>query len=159
MLTHSTTPHAQPPPVDADGVERIPLPGGRRLTPQRRLVYDTLAAVRTHPDAEQLIGMVRHRDPRISVATVYNTLRLLAEAGWVQELRGLGPKTRYDANTGEHDHFTCRICGAVEDIPAQHTGPYTLRGDGLDRYRVDEVRVHALGWCEQCMVEGPATHD
>ena len=135
------------------------LPTGRRLTPQRRLVYDTLAATTTHPDAEQLITLVRHQDPSISVATVYNTLRLLAEAGWLLELRGLGPKTRYDANTSEHDHFTCRICGTVEDIPAQHHGPFTLRGEGLDQYRVDEVRVHALGWCDQCLVEGPAQAD
>lgn len=133
------------------------LPTGRRLTPQRRLVYDTLAATQSHPDAEQLITMVRHRDPSISVATVYNTLRLLGDAGWVQELRGLGPKTRYDANTGQHDHFTCRVCGAVEDIPAQHTGPYALRGGHLDRYRVDEIRVHALGVCEQCNRTQPGT--
>jgi Fur family peroxide stress response transcriptional regulator len=135
------------------------LPTGRRLTPQRRLVFSTLAATRSHPDAEQLITLVRHQDASISVATVYNTLRILADAGWVQELRGLGPKTRYDANTSDHDHFTCRICGVVEDIPAQHPGPHTLQGDGLDRYRVDEVRVHALGWCEGCIVEGPATND
>jgi Fur family peroxide stress response transcriptional regulator len=135
------------------------LPTGRRLTPQRRLVYDTLAAVRSHPDAEQLITLVRHRDPSISVATVYNTLRLLAEAGWVHELRGLGPKTRYDANTDDHDHFTCRACGRVEDIPAQHHGPFALRGDGLDRYRVDELRVHALGRCAQCAAEVPAVSD
>ncbi|HZS14461.1 MAG TPA: Fur family transcriptional regulator [Candidatus Dormibacteraeota bacterium] len=126
------------------------LPSGRRLTPQRRLVYDTLAGVTSHPDAEQLIALVRQRDASISVATVYNTLRILADAGWVRELRGLGPKTRYDANTGDHDHFTCRVCGTVEDIPAQHSGPLALRGDGFDRYRVDEVRVHALGCCASC---------
>jgi Fur family transcriptional regulator, peroxide stress response regulator len=135
------------------------LPTGRRLTPQRRLVYDTLAAAPTHPDAEQLITQVRRRDPSISVATVYNTLRLLADAGWILELRGLGSRTRYDANTAEHDHFTCRSCGAVEDIPAQLHGPYRLQGEDFDRYRVDEVRVHALGLCERCAIdnENPIT--
>ena len=126
------------------------LPTGRRLTPQRRLVYETLAATTAHPDAEQLIAMVHARDPRVSVATVYNTLRLLAEAGWILELRGLGPKTRYDANVAEHDHFTCRACRTVEDIPAQTEGPHRLRGEGLERYRVDDVRVHARGVCARC---------
>ena len=126
------------------------LPSGRRLTPQRRLVYQTLAATDTHPDAEQLIALVRRHDPRVSVATVYNTLRLLADAGWILELRGLGPKTRYDANTGEHDHFTCRSCGRSEDIPVQLDTVYRLRGDGLAGYRVDEVHVHARGLCEGC---------
>jgi len=126
------------------------LPTGRRLTRQRRLVYDTLAATTEHPDAERLITLVRAQDANISVATVYNTLRLLVEAERVQALRGLGPKTRYDANLHHHDHFTCRVCGRVEDIPAQTTGPYALRGDRLDRYRVDEVRVHALGCCADC---------
>jgi Fur family ferric uptake transcriptional regulator len=130
------------------------LPGGRRLTPQRRLVYHTLAGTQSHPDAEQLIGMVRRRDPRVSVATVYNTLRLLADAGWILELRGLGPKTRYDANTGEHDHFTCRACGRVEDIPVQLDGLDALRGAGFEDYRIDEVHVHARGLCARC---APAT--
>ena len=126
------------------------LPAGRRLTPQRRLVYQALAGTRSHPDAEQLITMVRRRDPRVSVATVYNTLRLLADAGWILELRGLGPKTRYDANTGEHDHFTCRDCGRVEDIPVQIDTVYRLRGGGFENYRIDEVHVHARGLCAPC---------
>lgn len=130
------------------------LPAGRRLTPQRRLVYEALAATDSHPDAEQLISLVRRHDPRVSVATVYNTLRLLADAGWILELRGLGPKTRYDANTGEHDHFTCRGCGRVEDIPVQLDPVERLRGQGFEGYRVDTVHVHARGLCEAC-----STHD
>jgi Fur family transcriptional regulator, peroxide stress response regulator len=130
------------------------LPNGRRLTPQRRLVYQTLAGTKSHPDAEQLITMVRRRDARVSVATVYNTLRLLADAGWIHELRGLGPKTRYDANTGDHDHFTCLACGKVEDIPPQMDTLYRLRGGGFDNYRIDELHVHARGLCAPCATSG-----
>lgn len=125
-------------------------PAGRRLTPQRRLVYETLAATDRHPDAEQLIAMVRGADPRLSVATVYNTLRLLVDSGRVLEIRGLGPKTRYDANLAEHDHFTCRMCGAVEDVPRQHDVPARLRGHGLSRYRVEEMSAHLRGVCGRC---------
>jgi Fe2+ or Zn2+ uptake regulation protein len=120
------------------------------MTPQRRLVYETLAATDSHPDAEQLIAMVRAHDPSVSVATVYNTLRLLVDAGLVLELRGLGPKTRYDANIQEHDHFTCRVCGRVEDIPRQLVGLRRLSGRGFGRHRVEEVSVHARGVCPAC---------
>lgn len=123
---------------------------GRRFTPHRRLVYETLASTRTHPDAEQLIAMVHARDASISVATVYNTLRLLVEGGRILELRGLGPKTRFDANTGEHDHFSCRVCGAVDDIPRQQPLPTRLRGQGLERHRVEEVSAHLRGVCGGC---------
>jgi Fur family transcriptional regulator, peroxide stress response regulator len=123
---------------------------GRRVTPQRRLVYETLASTPTHPNAEQLIAMIRRRDPSVSVATVYNTLRLLSDAGRIHELRGLGPKTRYDANVSQHDHFTCRICGAVEDIPPQVGELIRLRGKGLARYQVERVAVHAHGVCATC---------
>jgi Fur family transcriptional regulator, peroxide stress response regulator len=133
----------------------FPLPGGRRLTPQRRLVYQTLAATNSHPDAEQLIAMVRGRDSSVSVATVYNTLRLLVDAGAVLELRGLGPKTRYDANVDEHDHFTCRICAIVEDIPRQWPVPARLLGAGLRGYRVDEVTAHLRGVCAACRRQSP----
>lgn len=124
--------------------------GGRRLTPQRALVYKTLAASDAHPDAEQLIGMVHARDASISVATVYNTLRLLTDAGAVLELRGLGPKTRYDANVAEHDHFVCRICGSVDDIPRQHTPPTRLHGRGLRGYQVEEIASRLGGVCASC---------
>jgi Fur family peroxide stress response transcriptional regulator len=126
------------------------LPTGRRLTPQRRLIYEALVGTTAHPDAEQLIAMVHERDSSVSVATVYNTLRLLADAGRILELRGLGPKTRYDANIGEHDHFTCRVCGGIEDIPRQLDGIGRLRGSGLSRYRVEQLAVHARGVCARC---------
>lgn len=123
---------------------------GRRLTPQRARVYQTLACCDSHPDAEQLIGMVHARDASVSVATVYNTLRLLTDAGAVLELRGLGPKTRYDANTAEHDHFICRVCGTVDDIPRQHTPPTRLQGRGLRGYHVEEVTARLRGVCASC---------
>lgn len=127
---------------------------GRRLTPQRRLVYETLAAVDTHPDAERLIAMVHASDPDVSVATVYNSLRLLVEAGAVLELRGLGSKTRFDANVGEHDHFSCRICGAVADIPRQQAPPRRLQGRGLARYRVEDMSSLVRGVCPRCRAAG-----
>lgn len=123
---------------------------GRRLTPQRRLVYETLASSDAHPDAEQLIAMVRERDASVSVATVYNSLRLLADAGRILELRGLGPRTRYDANLADHDHFTCRRCGRIDDIPRQVEVPASLRGAGLRRYRVEEMTSHLRGVCARC---------
>ena len=132
------------------GAEPVALPRGRRLTPRRSLVYRTLAATDSHPDAEQLIDLVRESDARVSVATVYNTLRLLADAGIILELRGLGPKTRYDANLGEHDHFTCRACGTVEDIPRQWPVAPTLRGPGLEDHRVEDVAAHVRGVCGAC---------
>jgi Fur family peroxide stress response transcriptional regulator len=147
--------HARPasPPPAAD---TLALPRGRRLTPRRRLVYGTLASVDSHPDAEQLIELVRRRDRGVSVATVYNTLRLLVEAGAVLELRGLGPKVRYDANIGEHDHFTCRICGTVEDIPRQWPVPERLAGAGLEDHSVEDVAAHIRGVCGRCASE-PST--
>ena len=144
----------QPPATEP--VLSMTLPGGRRLTPRRRLVYAALAATETHPDAEQLIELVRRRDPRVSVATVYNALRLLVEAGLVLELRGLGPRARYDANVREHDHFTCRVCGTVEDVPRQWPAPEHLRGAGLEGYRVEVVAAHLRGVCAGCGASQPA---
>ena len=126
------------------------LGGGRRLTPQRLTVYETLAATTAHPDAEQLIALVHQRDPGVSVATVYNTLRLLTESGHILELRGLGPKTRYDANIAEHDHFTCRVCAKIEDIPRQYPVPRRLLGRGLARHRVEEMAAQLRGVCGSC---------
>lgn len=79
-----------------------------RPTRQRELIFSTLASTDTHPTAEELFAMVRESDPGLSLATVYNTLEALNQAGLCQKLPpiGHGSAWRYDADTSEHVHAT-----------------------------------------------------
>ncbi|MEQ8769907.1 MAG: Fur family transcriptional regulator [Phycisphaerales bacterium] len=111
-------PHAQSDSPPATPAREVLRRCGIRCTRQREVIYDALRASRAHPTAEQLLGLVRDRDPGMSLATVYNTLEALAEHGLARRIAspvGNGP-SRYDADTSHHVHLTLAD-GRVLDLP------------------------------------------
>lgn len=95
---------------------------GLRPTPQRLTVYEQLAAMETHPTAEQVFRAVRPRIPRISLATVYKALEALVAVGAVERLgaESAAGSARYDARGDRHYHFRCLRTGAIHDLPTQY---------------------------------------
>jgi Fe2+ or Zn2+ uptake regulation protein len=92
---------------------------GLRFTAKRARIYETLAATDTHPTAHELLGAVRGLEPRISLATVYNTLDALTSHGLCRRFpgsSGAGP-CRYDADVGPHVHVVGED-GRVMDVPS-----------------------------------------
>ena len=59
---------------------------GLRSTEQRRVIVDTFVNAESHLTIEELLAHVKVRDPRIGYATVYRTLKMLAESGIAHEL-------------------------------------------------------------------------
>ena len=79
---------------------------GLRMTPQRRIIASVLETSRDHPDAEALHARATAQDPRISLATVYRTLRLFEDNGLLDKLEFPGERARYeDARRAHHDHL------------------------------------------------------
>jgi Fe2+ or Zn2+ uptake regulation protein len=74
-----------------------------RMTKQRGDVYDALAACRCHPTAEHLHRLVSESAPGTSLATVYNTLDALVEAGLCRRI-ATTTGARYDADMTDHLH-------------------------------------------------------
>src|SRR4029453_702349 len=91
---------------------------GLRLTRPRRLILDVVRATDAHPTAAFVYRKVRRRLPRVSLATVYRNLRMLAAEGFLAERPDAGG-LRFDGNTGPHDHFTSLTCGRIYDVPAR----------------------------------------
>ena len=69
-----------------------------------------------HATADQIHRALNRTDPRASRATVYNSLRVLIEAGLVREVMLEGAAARFDAKVHRHHHFICDRCGGVEDV-------------------------------------------
>src|SRR3989441_1083128 len=90
---------------------------GLRLTRQRRIILEVVRATDAHPTAALVYRRVRRRLPRVSLATVYRNLRVLAAEGFLAERADTGG-LRFDGNTRPHDHFTCLVCGRIYDVPA-----------------------------------------
>jgi len=79
---------------------------GVRLTEQRRLVAKAMSSSEDHPDVEELYKRVSKLDSRISIATVYRTVKLFEEAGIVEKHDFRGNKARYEQTSNEHhDHL------------------------------------------------------
>ena len=92
---------------------------GLRSTAQRRLIVDTFFEGSPHMTIEDLLNEVRSRDRGIGYATVYRTLKLLAESGVASERRFDDGLSRYEladeANT-HHDHLICTSCGKIVEF-------------------------------------------
>lgn len=88
---------------------------GLRSTAQRRLVTDTFFRSRGHLSIEELLGLVRKEDPGVGYATVYRTLKLLAESGIAYERHFGDGVSRYEiAHEDEHhDHLICTECDKI----------------------------------------------
>jgi Fe2+ or Zn2+ uptake regulation protein len=90
---------------------------GLRHTRQREAVYAALAATDAHPTAEELHDLVRRDEPGLSLATIYNSLEALSEAGLCRRLASNGGSTRFDADLSDHVHVILPD-GRVMDVPS-----------------------------------------
>jgi Fur family transcriptional regulator, ferric uptake regulator len=91
---------------------------GLRSTDQRRLIVETFFAAPNHVSIEELLADVRSKDPRVGYATVYRTLKLLAECGVAFERRFGDGLTRYELadDASHHDHLICVDCGSITEF-------------------------------------------
>ncbi len=90
-----------------------------RSTAQRRLIVDTFFAGTPHVTIEDLLTSVRAQDRGIGYATVYRTLKLLAECGVASERRFGDGLSRYelaDDDDDHHDHLICTSCGSITEF-------------------------------------------
>lgn len=79
---------------------------GLRMTEQRRVVARVVGEAEDHPDVEELYARAARIDPRISIATVYRTVKLFEEAGILDKLEFGDGRARYeDAERDHHDHL------------------------------------------------------
>ena len=79
---------------------------GVRLTDQRKLIAKVMSKSESHPDVDELHKKVSKFDSKISIATIYRTVKLFEEAGIVAKHDFKGNKSRYEqASEEHHDHL------------------------------------------------------
>ncbi|MDX8348759.1 Fur family transcriptional regulator [Cognatiyoonia sp. IB215446] len=120
---------------------------GLRLTEQRRTIAAVLEAAKDHPDVEELYQRAAAADPRISLATVYRTVKLFEEAGILDKHEFGDGRARYEAaDRDHHDHlidvhsgevieFVDEEIEALQEKIAAKLG-YKLMGHRLELYGV-----------------------
>ena len=122
---------------------------GLRMTGQRRIIAQVLNDSKDHPDVEELYARAIAIDDKISIATVYRTVKLFEEAGILDKLEFGDGRARYeDAEREHHDHLIDMHTGkviefvdpeieALQEKIAQKLG-YRLMGHKLGLYGVPQ---------------------
>ena len=87
-------------------IEERCLKAGVRLTDQRKLIAKVMSESEDHPDVDELHKRIIKFDSKVSIATVYRTVKLFEEAGILAKHDFKGTKARYEQATAEHhDHL------------------------------------------------------
>lgn len=121
---------------------------GLKLTPQRLAILNLLEGNTKHPSAEEIYSQLKPQFPSLSLATVYNTLEVLAKAGELQEVRIKADKRHFDPNPAPHGHFLCRICESIYDLDVDHLvvqTPFNIKGHLVEGYT-----LYFYGICPGC---------
>lgn len=95
-------------------LERLCAARGLRMTGQRRIIAQILSDADDHPDVEEVYRRAAEHDPRISLSTVYRTVRLLEDEGIIERHDFGDGRARYEPSGHEHhDHLIDVTTGNV----------------------------------------------
>lgn len=123
---------------------------GVRITPQRHAVLEHLINAMNHPTADDIYKALEDRFPNMSVATVYNNLRLFKDIGLVRELTYGDASSRFDYNTSEHYHAICNECGKIVDFHYPILDEVESLAEQVTGFDVSHHRMEVYGICENC---------
>lgn len=88
---------------------------GLKITPEREVVFDEALKSGDHFEVEDLLFTLKDKDRRISKATIYRTLPLLIEGGWLRRVIFDEKHMHFERDSGvkRHGHLVCANCGQI----------------------------------------------
>jgi len=124
--------------------------GGVRMTPQRYAILEYLMETDVHPTADDIFQTLSPQYPSLSVATVYNNLKLFVEAGLVRELTYGDDSSRFDADLSDHYHAICTVCGSMVDFEHPPVKAVEEEAERSTGFLVQGHRMEIYGICPTC---------
>jgi len=125
---------------------------GLKSTRQRNRILDIFVSAGRHLSAEELTLLVKKTDAGIGYATVYRTMKLLAEAGLAYERRFEDGVTRFEYNSAErhHDHLICTRCGRIIEFENEQIEALQQSVAKKNRFIVESHKLELYGLCNAC---------
>lgn len=123
---------------------------GVRITPQRHAILEYLIDTMTHPTADEIYKSLEGKFPNMSVATVYNNLRVFKEVGLVKELTYGDSSSRFDYVTNHHYHIICEDCGKIVDFHYPGLNEVETLAEHVTGFKVAHHRMEVYGKCPDC---------
>ena len=116
------------------------------MTKYAKKIREIVEASRSHMTAEQIFQELKKVYPAVVLATVYNNLNRLWEAGLIRKVSVEGMPDRYD-RIQRHDHLVCKVCGRLMDLELADLTQELQRQAGVPILSYD---LKLLYICEQC---------
>jgi Fur family ferric uptake transcriptional regulator len=128
---------------------------GLKHSRQREQIAQAFFQMRGHVSIEELVLRVRREDPRISVATVYRTMKLLSESGLAVARQFRDGQTRYEVAAGRehHDHLICTACGEIVEFADEQIEVLQAAVARSHGFEVESHRLELYGRCGRCRGE------
>src|SRR5215212_2723474 len=127
---------------------------GHRVTMPRLLVHRHVRRAERHLTPEQVHSDLAPQHPGLSPATIYGTLDLLEELGFLRRVSTPRGNTVYDLRVEPHHHVLCRRCGRIDDVEAPVDSAAAERAAGAAGFVVDHGMLQLTGLCPDC-ANGP----
>jgi len=125
---------------------------GLKHSRQREAILETFLAMGGHVPVEALVTRVREQDPRVGAATVYRTMKLLADCGLAVQRQFGDGQTRYEPahDGGHHDHLICTGCGRIVEFENGRIEELQLRIARSHGFEVESHKLEMYGRCAAC---------
>jgi len=123
---------------------------GLRMTNQRALILEIIRR-HGHLDADEVYRQAREKQPRLSLSTVYRTLRRLKELDLVDELHFGEAHHHYEVKPpAEHHHLVCLGCGKIVEFECQLCPEMKNEIARKKGFEITGVEVQMTGYCSKC---------
>lgn len=125
---------------------------GAKITSQRIAILERLQGRADHPSAETLYHELAAQNASMSVATLYSTAQLLADAGLIKILSIDDKRVYFDPDTTTHGHFLCRKCGKLFDVPVDESALFNAASSEREHIaQIERTEIFFYGLCSDCL--------
>ncbi len=120
----------------------------KRNTDQRKAIREVFTRLNRPLSIQEVLEAGQQNSPGLGVATVYRTIKLLVNEGWLKLVQLPGEPSRYEVSgKPPHSHFYCRRCGLVYDIPG---GSKPTPGALPTGFTLEDHALVLYGRCPKC---------
>lgn len=121
-----------------------------RITPQRKAILHYMIESHQHPTVEEIYHDLLPEQAGISLATVYNNLKVFVNEGLIKELKISGTTSRYDFIAHAHHHVVCENCGRIADFDFPTLDQIERSASEQTGYVIYHSNLEVHGLCPEC---------